>query len=60
MRIKKLRIAPNVSCSQLAFEIGTSEKYLRQLEKGEINFGVMKLYQLAEALDMDIKDFFKE
>lgn len=58
MRIKKMRLSANISCSQLAFEIGTSEKYMRQLEKGELNFGVNKLYQLAEVLDADIKDFF--
>ena len=59
-RIKKLREAADVSCNQLAFEIGTSEKYLRQLEKGELNFGVSKLYLLADALDVDIRDFFEE
>ena len=58
MRIKKMRLARNISGNQLAFEIGTSEKYLRQLEKGELNFGVNKLYQLAEVLDIDIKEFF--
>jgi transcriptional regulator with XRE-family HTH domain len=58
MRIKKIRLSCNVSGTQLAFEIGTSEKYLRQLEKGELNFGVNKLYQLADALDVDIKEFF--
>ena len=59
IQIKKLRTAANISCSQLAFEIGTSEKYLRQLEKGELNFGVIKLYQLSEVLDIDIKEFFE-
>lgn len=58
LRIKKIRLASGVSCNQLAFEIGTSEKYLRQLEKGELNFGVIKLYLLAEALNVDIKEFF--
>jgi transcriptional regulator with XRE-family HTH domain len=58
LRIKKLRQASGISCNQLAFEIGTSEKYLRRLEKGELNFGVFKLYQLAEILDIDVKEFF--
>jgi len=59
LRIKKMRIAANISCNQLAFEIGTSEKYLRQLEKGDLNFGVIKLYQIAEVLDIDMKEFFE-
>lgn len=59
-RIQKTRIAASISCNQLAFEIGTSEKYLRQLEKGELNFGVNKLFLLSDALDIDIKNFFSD
>jgi transcriptional regulator with XRE-family HTH domain len=58
LRVREIRLAAGVSCNQLAFEIGTSEKYLRQLEKGELNFGVIKLYLLAESLNVDIKEFF--
>lgn len=36
IRIKKIRLMQNLSRYQLAFEIKTSEKLLRQIENAEI------------------------
>lgn len=50
MRIKKIRSQQKLSRYQLAFEAKTSEKHIRQIENGEINTGIFKLFQIAEAL----------
>ncbi len=57
-RIKKMRLRAKLSGRQLAFEINVNEKNLRLFEKGEVNFGVLTLYKLAEALNVEVGDFF--
>ena len=51
-RIKKIRLQQNLSRYQLAFEAKTSEKHIRQIENGEINTSVFKIYQIADALNV--------
>ncbi|MBC7864648.1 MAG: helix-turn-helix domain-containing protein [Bacteroidia bacterium] len=59
LRIKKLRLLQNLSRYQLAFEIGTSEKHIRQIENGEINTSVFKIYQIANALEIKPEEIIK-
>jgi transcriptional regulator with XRE-family HTH domain len=56
IRIKKIRLIQNLSRYQLAFELKTSEKLLRQIENAEINTSVFKLFQIADALDVKPED----
>jgi transcriptional regulator with XRE-family HTH domain len=58
-RIAKARIKLGLSRYQLAFDIGTSEKHIRQIENGEINTSIFKIYQIAEALDKKVEEFIK-
>lgn len=50
MRIKKIRLQQKLSRYQLAFEAKTSEKHIRQIENAEINTGIFKIFQIADAL----------
>lgn len=59
LRIKRIRLKQKVSRYQLAFEIKTSEKLIRQIESGEINTSVFKIYQIADALGVKPEDLLK-
>lgn len=56
IRIKEIRLMQDLSRYQLAFEIKTSEKLLRQIENAEINTSVFRLFQIAEALNVNPED----
>lgn len=57
MRIKKIRLQQKLSRYQLAFEVKTSEKHIRQIENAEINTTIFKLFQIADALGVKPEDF---
>lgn len=59
LRISKLRIKQKISRYQLAFEVGTSEKHIRQIESGEINTSIFKLIQISDALGVKPSDIIK-
>jgi transcriptional regulator with XRE-family HTH domain len=59
LQIKKARLKQNLSRYQLAFEVGTSEKHIRQIENGEINTGIYKIYQIANALGVKPEDLVR-
>lgn len=58
--IRRLRISQEISQNQLAYETDLSREYINKVETGKYNISIKKLSQIAEALDVDIKDFFKE
>lgn len=58
-RIKKIRETQNLSKVQLAFEINTGEKCIRELEKGKVNPTTLTLLKLSEALNVSIQDLFE-
>ena len=51
-----LRKKHQISRVQLAFEIGTHEKQLRLIEKGEINTGILTLYKIASVFEIEPKE----
>ncbi|RDK84638.1 helix-turn-helix domain-containing protein [Marinirhabdus gelatinilytica] len=53
--LKKVRKQHNISRVQLAYEIGTHEKQLRLIEKGEINTGILSIHKIATVLDLEPK-----
>jgi len=59
IRIKRIRLQQNLSRYQLAFEVKTSEKHIRQIENAEINTSIYKLFQIAEALGVKPEDLVK-
>lgn len=51
-RVRELREQQGLTKSQLAFEMGTGEKYIRELEKGNINITFKNLLKLANCLNI--------
>ena len=60
--IKKYRKLKGMTQKELAIKSGYSYAYIRRLEgpKCVKNFSLQTLYILANALDLDIKELFKE
>ncbi len=54
--LTQLRKKHKITRVQLAYEIGTHEKQLRLIEKGEINTGVLSIYKIANALNISTKE----
>ena len=50
--LTRLRKKHKITRVQLAYEIGTHEKQLRLIEKGEINTGVLSVFKIAKALHL--------
>ena len=55
-RIRKERVRQDISQAQLAYELKTSIRQIQRIENGEINTGIVSLYKIAEALEVDIKE----
>lgn len=54
----KERVKQRISRVQLAFEVGTTEKHLRLIEKGEISTGLSNLYKISKALNLTMSELF--
>ncbi|MBI1836391.1 MAG: helix-turn-helix transcriptional regulator [Flavobacteriia bacterium] len=60
LRIQSKRKAQKITRIQLAFEINTNEKYLRLVERGELNVGILTLKKIAEVFNCEIDDFLRD
>lgn len=58
--IKKYRIEQNLTQKQLAEKVGISLSYLSKIEAANCNksFSLHVLFDIADALNMDVKKFF--
>lgn len=59
LNIKTIRKINNIPQKQLASEIGISERYMINIEKGKENVSVLILDKIANALGVDIKEIIK-
>ena len=57
-RIKQLRESKNLSREDVAFACNFSGSYMGMIERAEYDFKISKLYNIAKALDVDIKELF--
>lgn len=57
-RIKEIRESKNLSREDIAFKAGFSGSYMGMIERAENDFKISKLYKIAKALEVDIKDLF--
>jgi len=57
-RIKYIRENKNLSREDIAFACEFSGSYMGMIERAEYDFKISKLYKIAKALDVDIKDLF--
>jgi transcriptional regulator with XRE-family HTH domain len=54
--IRRIRSEKTISRSQLAYEIGTSEKHLSRIEAGEVNSGILTYIKIARVLGIALTD----
>ena len=58
--VRKLRVARGLTLEDVADKVGSSASYVAQLERGEVNVGIMLLAKLAIALDAGLADLTEE
>jgi len=57
-KIRKARTVKKISQEELAHNAGIDRFYLSEIENGHKNLSVLILEQIADALEMDIKELF--
>lgn len=57
-QIKKIRESKKLSREEVAFSCNFSGSYMGMIERAEYDFKISKLYKIAKALDVDIKELF--
>ena len=58
-RIKQIREKKNITAYKLAKKLGISRSYLSELENNKrMNVSLKLLYEIANALEVNIKDLF--
>ena len=56
LKIKKIRQSKNLSREDVAFACHFSGSYMGMIERAEYDFKISKLYKIAKALNVDIKE----
>lgn len=57
-KIREIRIKQKISQDQLAFEIGTDQKQISRIERGEINTSIAHILAIASVLNIHVKDLW--
>ena len=57
-KIKEIRESKNLSREEVAFKCDFSGSYMGMIERAENDFKISKLYKIAKALEINIKDLF--
>ena len=57
-RIKEIREAKGLSREDIAFACEFSGSYMGMIERAEYDFKISKLYKIAQALDVELKELF--
>ena len=57
-RLREVRQARGLSQEELAFKAGLHRTSVSSAERGQRNVGLVNVERLAQALDIDICDFF--
>ena len=58
LRIKHIRESKKLSREDVAFKCGFSGSYMGMIERAENDFKISKLYKIANALEINIKELF--
>lgn len=56
--ILKIREEKGISQEELALNCELSKNQIGRIERGEINAGLSTIYELAQALEVQVKDLF--
>ncbi|MBQ7450189.1 helix-turn-helix transcriptional regulator [bacterium] len=57
-KIKQIRESKNLSREDVAFACDFSGSYMGMIERAEYDFKISKLFKIAKALNVDIKELF--
>lgn len=57
-KIKQIRESKNLSREDVAFACDFTGSYMGMIERAEYDFKISKLYKIAKALNVNIKDLF--
>ena len=57
-RIKEIRELKQLSREDVAFTCNFSGSYMGMIERAEYDFKISKVYKIAKALNIDIKELF--
>lgn len=57
--IRRRRDELKLSQEELAFRAKVDRSYLAEVEKGKINISILKLEQIAKALDINLEELIK-
>ena len=57
--IRRRRDELKFSQEELAFRAKVDRSYLAEVEKGKINISILKLEQIAKALDINLEELIK-
>ena len=58
LRIKQIRESKNLSREDVAFACDFSGSYMGMIERAENDFKISKLFSIAKALDVDVRELF--
>lgn len=58
--LKRLRLAKGISQESLALSADLDRTYIPSIEKGERNVSITVVEKLADALKVNISEFFKD
>ncbi len=54
--LRATRLEQEITQEFLALQCGIDRSYLGRIERGEVNLTVEKLYEIASALNVNVKD----
>jgi transcriptional regulator with XRE-family HTH domain len=57
-RVRELRKHKGLSQESLALACDLDRTYIGGVERGERNISLINIYKIANALDVEVKDFF--
>lgn len=57
-RIRQIRESKGISQEELSYRTELSRNQIGRIERGEINTGISTLYEIANGLEVDIKELF--
>ncbi len=57
-RVKSIRISKSLTQTELAYRIGKDHPSINKLENGKVNPSFIFLSEVAEGLEVNIKEFF--
>ena len=58
-RISEIRIERDMTQADLAEKLDVTDKYVQQIEYGQVNLPILTLIKIAKILNVDLQQFFK-